>query len=474
MFATPNQVSILSVSKLNRFAKRVLESEIGLVWVTGEVSNFVAASSGHWYFTLKDSQAQVKTAMFRGANQRAGFLPKAGDKVVVKANISLYEPRGDYQLIAQHIEPEGVGQLKLAFEALKAKLQSEGLFEQGRKRPVPASVTRLGLVTSPTGAAVHDILHVLARRNPAIEVIIYPSMVQGEQAAGSIVKQIEVANARNEVDVLIVGRGGGSLEDLWPFNEEAVARAIFASDLPIVSAVGHEVDVTIADFVADARAPTPSAAAETISQDAQVLKRSVEQLRQRMTLAMNQRYRGLAQSVDIVMARLAGLSPANNINKQQTMLNGLQKRLANSHPQTAILRQQTALTDLLANLKRAMKVSMHESEQRAKHAQVYLSKQNPTAMLEEQQVRLKQLKQTMIKQQTNLIEKRSNALAAQANLLQSVSPLATLSRGYSISYHEQKIVRSIEQVSAKDTIVTKLTDGEILSHVIEVKGDDKA
>jgi exodeoxyribonuclease VII large subunit len=471
MFATPNQVSILTVSKLNRFAKRVLESEIGLVWVSGEISNFVAASSGHWYFTLKDSQAQVRTAMFKGANQQAGFRPKAGDKVVVRANISLYEPRGDYQLIAQHIEPEGVGQLKQAYEALKAALLAQGLFDQVHKQALPQAVTKLGIVTSPTGAAVHDILHVLARRNPAIEVIIYPSLVQGNQAAASIVNQIEIANLRNEVDVLIVGRGGGSLEDLWPFNEEIVARAIFASALPIVSAVGHEIDVTIADFVADFRAPTPSAAAETISQDASVLLRNITQSKQRLQLALKQMFRHNAQRLDIVQANFNAVSPSRRISQAQQSLQNVQKRLSNSHPSTAISHQQTACRQLSDRLQRATRERINEISTQHKSMLKQLAGVNPQRHILQWQSAAAQLSQKLVQHQQARLKDCQAQLVAKADLLNSVSPLATLARGYSISYHNQQIVRKTVQVKVGDEMLTKVADGEILSSIVSKKSN---
>jgi exodeoxyribonuclease VII large subunit len=469
MFATPSQVSILTVSKLNRFAKRVLESEIGLVWVSGEISNFVAASSGHWYFTLKDSQAQVRTAMFKGANQKAGFKPKAGDKVVVRANISLYEARGDYQLIAQHIEPEGIGQLKQAYEALKASLQEQGLFEQAHKQQLPENVTKLGVVTSPTGAAVHDILHVLGRRNPSIEVIIYPSMVQGEQAAASIVRQIHIANQRHEVDVLIVGRGGGSLEDLWPFNEEIVARAIFDSNLPIVSAVGHEVDVTIADFVADFRAPTPSAAAEMVSKDSQALLRSIAQYRQRLALAMRQLLRHNAQRLDIVQANFNVVSPVNEIKQHNKALANLQQRLESSHPKTAIALQQKTTAQLLERLQRAMREQLKFAETQQQQKRAQLEQVSPGKNIAQLNADITKLQQRLTLAQQSLIKNMQQGLAAKAALLNSVSPLATLSRGYSISYVDDKIVRSTEQVKVDDKLITKLSNGEIVSVVKELR-----
>ncbi len=250
----------------------LLESHFDFVWVEGEVSNFTVPSSGHWYFSLKDSGAQVRCAMFRNRNQRLRFTPANGDHIRLRCRVSLYEGRGEFQLIVEHLEQAGAGALQAAFEKLKARLLAEGLFDAQRKKPLPASVSRLGVITSPTGAAIHDILTVLRRRCPGIAVFLFPVAVQGEAAAREIAAAIERANrwqreGKVQLDALIVGRGGGSLEDLWAFNEEIVARAIAASELPIVSAVGHEVDFTIADMVADHRAATPSAAAELLSPD---------------------------------------------------------------------------------------------------------------------------------------------------------------------------------------------------------------
>src|SRR5690554_4257558 len=259
-----------TVSQLNQRARQLLEISFASVRVEGEISNLARPSSGHWYFTLKDANAQVRCAMFRSRTALLKFQPKEGDKVEVRAKVSLYENRGDYQLIVDAMKPAGEGALLLAFQKLKERLQLEGLFNPEFKQPLPSQVQRVGIVTSATGAAVHDILTVLKRRDPSIEISIYPTQVQGQAATSQVVDAIERANRDNLVDVLIVGRGGGSLEDLWCFNEEAVARAIFSSRLPIISAVGHEVDFSIADFVADVRAATPSAAAELVSQDQQV------------------------------------------------------------------------------------------------------------------------------------------------------------------------------------------------------------
>lgn len=274
--------AIFTVSRLNQTVRLLLEHEMGQVWISGEISNFTQPASGHWYFTLKDDNAQVRCAMFRNSNRRVTFRPQHGQQVLVRANITLYEPRGDYQIIVESMQPAGEGLLQQKYEQLKAKLQAEGLFDQQLKKTLPSPAHCVGVITSKTGAALHDILHVLKRRDPSLPVIIYPTAVQGDDAPGQIVRAIELANLRNECDVLIVGRGGGSLEDLWSFNDERVARGIFASRIPVVSAVGHETDVTIADFVADLRAPTPSAAAEVVSRNQQELLRQVQSAQQQI------------------------------------------------------------------------------------------------------------------------------------------------------------------------------------------------
>jgi exodeoxyribonuclease VII large subunit len=273
----------LSVTQLNHQVKTLLETGIGVIWVEGELSNLARPPSGHLYFTLKDSQAQVRCAMFRRAGAAGSAIrPMDGMKVLVKARVSLYAPRGDYQLIVDQILEAGVGDLQKAFELLKAKLEQEGLFDPDHKKAIPEMPQCVGVVTSPTGAAIHDILHVIERRYPALRVIVYPTLVQGDQAAASIARMIKLAQKHKQVDVLIVGRGGGSIEDLWPFNEEIVARAIHACKIPVISAVGHETDVTISDFVADLRAPTPSAAAEMITPDGEGLVQYIQEQERRM------------------------------------------------------------------------------------------------------------------------------------------------------------------------------------------------
>ena len=438
--------NILTVSKLNRLARSVLEAEIGQIWLSAEISNFVAASSGHWYFTLKDDRAQVKGAMFKGANRKVHQKPKEGDKVLVRANISLYEPRGDYQIIVEHMEPEGEGQLKQQFDMLKRQLASEGIFAQEYKKPIPETVLRVGIVTSPTGAALHDILTVLQRRNPAIEVVIYPSQVQGDSAVSLICAAITQANLRNEVDVLIVGRGGGSLEDLWSFNNEQVARTIFASSIPIISAVGHEIDVSIADFVADMRAPTPSAAAELVSQDQSTLHNK--------TLVLQ----------DMLVKAFTRLQQ-ERFHRHQT----IKQRLLQNHPQKQLEQKSQYVDQLQATLQVAMKQRLNQASQRQQHIHRRLSLSSPQKLLQHHQLMLQQLQTKLQRSCRQLVDNKKQKLLNSMHLLDTVSPLATLARGYSISFKGAQIVKSTQQVQIGDILVTRLEDGEIRSEINQVE-----
>lgn len=437
--------NILTVTKLNRLARSVLEGEIGQVWLMAEISNFTAASSGHWYFTLKDDKAQIRSAMFRNANMRVRTRPREGDKVLVRGSISIYEARGDYQLIAEHMEPAGEGMLKQQFEQLKIKLAGEGLFAQQHKRPLPAHVNKVGVVTSPTGAALHDIITVLGRRSPMTHVIVYPSQVQGDTAPANICRAIEIANARSEVDVLIVGRGGGSLEDLWCFNDETVARAMFESTLPIVSAVGHEVDVTIADFVADVRAPTPSAAAELVSQNSLEQHKYILQLVQRLRTSVSE-----------------------NLRFQSQRAHQLDQRLSATHPRRHLQQQQQRLDQLTQVLRASFEQQTIRAERRLDNAHARLCALSPantialaTHNIETREQRL----QNLMKQQ---VEQARQALQSYAHLLETVSPLATLARGYSITFHNGKVVKDQQDVSPGDTLTTKLKGGDITSQVLRI------
>ncbi|WP_102795800.1 exodeoxyribonuclease VII large subunit [Bowmanella denitrificans] len=435
---------IYTVSHLNRFARQVLESEIGIVWVRAEISNFVAASSGHWYFTLKDERAQVRAAMFKNANRRVSMRPREGDRVLVRASISLYEPRGDYQLIVEHMEPEGEGLLKQQFEQLKRKLLTEGLFDQSHKRPLPQPILKVGVITSPTGAAMHDILTVLKRRNPAIEVVLYPSQVQGEAAPMQLIRAIELANLRSEVDILIVGRGGGSLEDLWCFNDERLARCIYASRLPVISAVGHEVDVSIADFVADLRAPTPSAAAELVSQDKDELQHRVNQLAIRLR------------------QRLTALMETKAYSQQL-----LESRLVRHHPQARLHQQAQQLDRLADTLTFFLQRHLSKTQERLQTLESRLMHYSPAQQLTGQTQQLHYLQQSLIRNMQQLLISKGQRLAANGHLLDTVSPLATLARGYSISLIGDKVIKTLGDIKQGDQLTTKLADGTIIS---EVKG----
>ncbi|ENP8453732.1 exodeoxyribonuclease VII large subunit [Photobacterium damselae] len=445
MFAQPTQSNnrIFTVSTLNAQVRVLLENEMGIVWLVGELSNFSMPVSGHWYFTLKDARAQVKCAMFKGNNRRVLFKPSNGTQVLVKARLSLYEPRGDYQLIIESMQPEGDGRLQQQFEQLKMSLAAEGLFAQSIKKPLPEQPKRVGIITSKTGAALFDILNVLRRRDPSLPIVIYPTMVQGEGSAISIAQAIGRANSRKECDVLIVGRGGGSLEDLWAFNEEIVARTIVASEIPIVSAVGHEVDVTIADFVADVRAPTPSAAAELISRDMTHQTQAITQKKQQLNHAI--RY---------------------YITKQQQQTQRLQHRLERQHPQMRLNQQQQHLDELTGHLHQAMQRKLTQADQRVERINYKLSLYSPSQTIKQLSHHLAQSERRLTDAMDRSQLTARHQLAMMAEKLEAVSPLATIARGYSITQKEDgSVIRSSDQVSAGDRLVTKVAQGEIRSIV---------
>jgi exodeoxyribonuclease VII large subunit len=435
--------NIFTVSRLNAEVRLLLENEMGIVWLVGEISNFSAPVSGHWYLTLKDSRAQVKCAMFRGNNRRVTFKPANGNQVLVKARLSLYEPRGDYQLIIESMQPEGDGRLQQEFEELKMKLAAEGLFAQTNKQILPEHPKRVGVITSKTGAALYDILDVLKRRDPSLPVVIYPTMVQGEEAAIQIAQAIGRANSRNECDVLIVGRGGGSLEDLWCFNNEILARTISASQIPIISAVGHEVDVTIADFVADVRAPTPSAAAELVSRD-----------NSHKDQALVTRQHKLASAMRYYLAE----------QKQQAAQ--LLHRLERQHPSYQLQRQSQQLDELDLRLRRAMQRFIDTRQQAIERKHHRLQLNSPVRHLAQQKSRLDRVEQKLLDAMDRKLLTVCHQLAMAAENLEAVSPLATLKRGYSITQTEQgKVITQAEDVKTGDRLVTRLANGEISSTV---------
>ncbi|MEH0884161.1 exodeoxyribonuclease VII large subunit [Enterobacter sp. UNJFSC 003] len=439
--------SIFTVSRLNQTVRLLLEQEMGQVWISGEISNFTQPSSGHWYFTLKDDTAQVRCAMFRNSNRRVTFRPQHGQQVLVRANITLYEPRGDYQIIVESMQPAGEGLLQQKYEQLKATLSEEGLFDQQHKKSLPSPAHCVGVITSKTGAALHDILHVLKRRDPSLPVIIYPTAVQGDDAPGQIVRAIELANARRECDVLIVGRGGGSLEDLWSFNDERVARAIFASQIPVVSAVGHETDVTIADFVADLRAPTPSAAAEVVSRNQLELLRQIQNGQQRLEMAM-----------DYFLA---------NRTRRFTQLH---HRLQQQHPQLRLARQQTVLERLRQRMNFALDNQLKRAASRQQRVTQRMNQQNPQPKIYRAQTRIQQLEyrlaETIRARLSTTRERFGNAVTH----LEAVSPLSTLARGYSVTTAtDGKVLKQTKQVKAGDVLTTRLSDGWVESEVKAIK-----
>ncbi|MCC5851884.1 MAG: exodeoxyribonuclease VII large subunit [Alkalimonas sp.] len=434
---------IYTVSRLNSEVRMVLEQQFQRIWLQGEVSNFVAAGSGHWYFSLKDSGAQVKVAMFRQHNRMASVRPQNGQQVLIKARISVYEPRGDYQLLAELLEDAGSGALQLQFEQTKARLLQDGLLASERKRPLPAMIQRLGIITSPTGAAIRDILTVLQRRAPGMEVILYPSLVQGASAARQLCQALTTAYRRDEVDALIIGRGGGSLEDLWCFNDEALARLIAQSPVPIVSAVGHEIDVTISDLVADIRAATPSAAAELVSSDQLHLMERLHRLRRALVQAQRQ--------------LLQRFSPR---------LEQLSQRLQARHPARQLQQQQQRLDDVGLLLQRRMQQQLQRLKAQQQLLDQRLRLASPVRTLQQQRAQLQPLQKALsqaIRQRLQQPQQRWQLLLAR---LDTVSPLATLARGYSISFDaQQQVLTDASQLQPGQQVHTRLAQGSFVAEV---------
>ena len=437
----------LTVSELNSQVRRLLEMNYHNVRVVGELSSLSRPSSGHWYFTLKDSQAQIRCAMFRMQNQRITFQPQEGMKLLLRGRLSLYEGRGDYQLIVEHMSQAGAGDLQQQFERLKQQLAAEGLFEPMRKRSLPHQPQHIGIITSPTGAAVQDILTVLKRRFPIIPVTIIPTAVQGEQAKFQIVQALQQAQQSQLFDVLIVGRGGGSMEDLWPFNEEIVARAIANCTIPVVSSVGHEVDFTIADFVADYRAPTPSAAAEILSPDQYAIKQQLQQLSHRLQQLWTYRLQQQQQRLDYIQQRLR--HPKEQLQWQQQRLNALSFRLQQSI-QLQIEQQRQQLT--------------------------YLKKQPLHTLLTQQinrkRQQLVQHSQRLVQQIQQKKQVAQFQLQYQAVKLNAMSPLNTLARGYAIvTTKSGDIIYNSEQVSVNDIVNIQLHQGSLRTSVVSSKDE---
>jgi exodeoxyribonuclease VII large subunit len=416
---------VYSVSRLNREVRQLLERGLGVLWVQGELSNFSQPSSGHWYFSLKDRDAQLRCAMFRAQNALVGFAPSAGAQVLVRGRIGVYEPRGEYQLIVEHLEESGVGALRREFERLKTRLAAEGLFAPECKRALPRFPQRVGVVTSPSGAALHDILQILARRYPPAAVLIYPTAVQGAAAVPALLAALSTASARAECDVLILARGGGSLEDLWAFNDERVARTIRACRLPVVAGVGHEIDFTIADLVADARAPTPSAAAELVVPDRRACLDALAHHGQRLAAGMRRELRD-----------------------SDTRLTAVERRLQRAHPGVHLEQQMQRLDDLTRRLAGAARAGLHREARRLALGQARLLQRSPERMLHERRACNDRLQARLAHALSAWLERAGHRLALAQRALDAVSPLATLTRGFAI--------------------VTRAADGALLSDAAKV------
>ena len=440
----PADPAVLSVTSLNRLAKSLLEGHFPAVTVEGEISNLARPSSGHWYLTLKDKSSQLRCAMFVNRNRQVRFRPDNGQQVIVRGKLSIYEGRGDYQLIVDSMEEAGDGALRRAFEELKARLAEEGLFAEQHKREVRNNYRHIGLITSATGAAIRDLVSVFARRFPATQLTLIPVAVQGQQAAAEIAAAIARANRLRDtlqLDALIVGRGGGSLEDLQAFNEELVARAIFASELPITSAVGHEIDFTIADFVADLRAPTPSAAAELMSPAQQDYLDQFRGYRQMLTQMLRQRLGRWQQTLTALQRHLK--RPDRRLQEHAQTLDRLETRLQRSQQQLLLRR-----SEQIKQLRRAL--ASHSPAQRLRQSRLDLQRWQRGLTLAIQQ---------------RLQVTRSN-LGRISHSLDTVSPLNTLARGYSITYDDQQqVIRQCQQVQPGDTLVSRLADGTVRSTV---------
>ncbi len=433
---------IYSVSRLNREARSLLEGSFPLLWLEGEISNLARPASGHWYLSLKDQTASVRCAMFRNRNRLLRFQPENGAQVLVRARISLYEARGEFQIILEHMEEAGDGALQRAFEELKQRLNQEGLFDAAHKQPLPSMPEHIGVITSTAGAAIHDILSTLQRRFPAIPVLIYPVAVQGENAAQEIAAHIRLASQRRDCDVLILARGGGSLEDLRAFNEEVVARALYDCQIPVVSGIGHEIDFSIADFVADQRAPTPTAAAELVSPDQQALLKRIQQLFSRLNNSVNAGWQARSQRLD-----------------------NLQKRLR--HPGRRIQDIAQRLDDLELRMQQIMKHRLQHRQHELNMLAEKLQQHQPSRYIEHKHLQLADNSRRLQQAIRHRLDQSQQRLQYLAHNLDTVSPLSTLARGYAITTNleNRHIIRSSRELKPGQQIRTRLASGQIISKV---------
>lgn len=441
-----DSATVLTVEQLNRQIRQMIEGQLDTLWVQGEISNFKAHTSGHYYFSLKDSKSQISAVMFRGHNSRLKFRPKDGDEVLVRGKVTVYEPRGNYQIMAEAMEPVGAGALQKAFEQLKEKLKKEGFFEASRKRSLPSHPKHIAIVTSPTGAAIRDMLNILSRRNRSSQVTVVPTVVQGASAAPQIVAALKLAYRIPDVDVIIVGRGGGSIEDMWCFNDEALARTIAESPVPIVSAVGHEIDFTISDFVADLRAPTPSAAAELVSKNAEEIFQKLGSLRRFLDLSMAKQLKLARQKLSHFEVRL--VDPKRKL-------------------QDLALRND----DLFNRLNQAMNFFVEKRKMRVALLQEGLT--SPKAVIDQKNGNLRMLQLRMNQSMKTFLNDKKDHLSQAVAVLNSISPLKVVERGYSMAKTKGKILKKAKQVQVGETIEVTLMQGRLEAQVTQIFEDEK-
>jgi len=439
---------VYAVTRLNQAVRRLLEETFPLlVWVEGEVSNLSQPGSGHLYFSLKDANAQVRCALFRNRTLLLRGLPRNGQQVLVQARISLYEPRGDFQLIVERLEEAGAGALRRAYDELRLRLEREGLFAAEHKRPLPRFPRRIGVITSTSGAAIQDVLSVLRRRFPALPVLVYPVPVQGDGAGAQIARMIELASSRQDCEVLLLVRGGGSLEDLWAFNEEVVARAIRASAIPIVCGVGHETDVTIADFTADLRAPTPSAAAELVSPDRQEWRHKFSVLQDRLLTAAKR-----------------------HLASQRQRLSWAEQNLARQHPKRRLQDRSQRLDELDQRLRQALHLRLERLSTKSAGLQLRLRLQAPITAIQRLQERGQRLRQRLETAMRSRLERDAQRLALASRTLHAVSPLQTLGRGYAIVRHPTgEVIRDANQAQVGEEVEAVLERGQLICQVLDAR-----
>ncbi|MEN9526701.1 MAG: hypothetical protein RLY56_652 [Pseudomonadota bacterium] len=444
---TPER-DVYTVGRLNREVRLLIEHGMPTLWVEGELTNFSRPASGHWYFTLKDRDAQVRCAMFRQRNAALRFVPRDGQLVMARVRVGLYEPRGEYQLQVEHLEDSGVGALRREFERLKEKLQTEGLFASELKRPLPTLPTRIGVVTSPTGAAIRDILHILARRFASVPVVIYPTAVQGKDAVPQLLAALSAASARQECDVLIVARGGGSMEDLWAFNDEAVARAIRAAPMPVVTGIGHEIDFTIADFVADVRAPTPSGAAELVVPDSSTWRHTLVKLSHRLQQTLSRR-----------------------LLDDRSSLQQLRRRLELAHPGQRVNQGAQKLDELTQRLAAAWALQSSQRATRLQRIEIRLAAVTPRHHLNALRERLTRLDHRLHQGWLQEWQQRQQRLALASRTLNAVSPLAVLDRGYALVTLTDtgQLIRKASDAPIGSIIEARVANGTLQAQVIAPK-----